>query len=88
MTSDYNSWNSWKSKTNDIDENLDNSEKIYQKYNDEYKQLISNFSSEYLELCEWYVGPELPRNEKQTFLNSKDDINLLYFMFLWIFGPN
>ena len=67
---------------NDIDENSDNSDKLYQKYNKEYKQFISNFSFEYLELCEWYVGPELPQSKKQTFLNSKDDINLLYVMFL------
>ena len=32
MTSDYNSWNSWKSKTNDIDENLIN--KLIEKRNE------------------------------------------------------
>ena len=32
MTSDYNSWSSWKSKTNDIDENLIN--KLIEKRNE------------------------------------------------------
>jgi cysteinyl-tRNA synthetase len=32
LTSDYNSWNSWKSKTNDIDENLIN--KLIEKRNE------------------------------------------------------
>jgi len=57
-------------------------EEQYQKMNEEYKQLISQFSFEYLELCEWYVGPELPRPIHQTFLDSKEDINSLYFLFM------
>ena len=61
---------------------LDEREKIYQKKNDEYKNLISGFSKAYLELCEWYVGPELPRDHESTFLDSKDDINSLYFLFV------
>jgi hypothetical protein len=61
---------------------LDEREKIYQKKNDEYKKLISGFSKAYLELCEWYVGPELPRDHESTFLDSKDDINSLYFLFV------
>ena len=61
---------------------LDEREKIYQKKNDEYKRLISGFSKAYLELCEWYVGPELPRDHESTFLDSKDDINSLYFLFV------
>jgi len=61
---------------------LDEREKIYQKKNDEYKRLISGFSKAYLELCEWYVGSELPRDHESTFLDSKDDINSLYFLFV------
>ena len=61
---------------------LDEREKIYQKKNDEYKKLISGFSLAYLELCEWYVGPELPRDHESTLLDSKEDINSLYFLFV------
>ena len=56
-----------------------NYEKIYQQKNREYKQLISNFSQAYLEMSDFYVGPELPRG---TFLDDKDSINSLYFLFL------
>ena len=59
--------------------NLNGYEKEYQKLNDEYKDLISQFSLEYLELTEFYVGPELPR---KTFLDSKKDVQELYFFFL------
>jgi len=54
-------------------------EKLYQIKNDEYKELISGFSQAYLEICDFYVGPELPR---ETFFDSKDSLNELYFMFL------
>jgi len=60
---------------------LDPLDRDYQKKNDDYKKLISGFSQSYLELCEWYVGPELPIND-ETFLDNKDSINTLYFMFL------
>ena len=58
---------------------LPNYEKLYQKKNDEYKELISKYSDAYLEICDFYVGPELPR---ETFFDSKDSLNELYFMFL------
>jgi len=58
---------------------LNPSEREYQKRNDEYKQLVSQFSQAYLDLCEWYVGPELPR---ETFLDDKNSINSLYFLFI------
>ena len=60
---------------------LDPLDRDYQKKNDDYKKLISGFSQSYLELCEWYVGPELPIND-ETLLDNKDSINTLYFMFL------
>ncbi len=58
---------------------LDERERIYQKKNDEYKRLISGFSQAYLDFCEFYVGPELPRDHESTFLDDKDSINSLYF---------
>ena len=61
---------------------LSDKEKEYQIKNEEYKKLISNFSLNYLELCEWYKGPELPRQEIDTFFDSKDDLNQLYFLFI------
>lgn len=61
---------------------LDDREKIYQKKNNEYKKLISGFSQAYLELCEWYVGPELPREHESTYLDNKESINTLYFLFI------
>ena len=73
---------------NQITQNLNEAQKQneieeqYQRMNEEYKQLISQFSIQYLELCEWYVGPELPKPIHQTFLDSKEDINSLYFLFM------
>lgn len=64
---------------NEYYNSLDSFERDYQKRNDEYKQLVSQFSQAYLDLCEWYVGPELQR---ETFLDNKDSINSLYFLFL------
>jgi len=61
---------------------LDEKEKLYQQKNNEYKELISGFSDAYLEMSSFYVGPELPRYDEKTFLDTKDDINLLYFMFM------
>ena len=68
-------------KLNQITENLNEAQK-YHTANQEYKQLISQFSIQYLELCEWYVGPELPKPIHQTYLDSKNDINSLYFLFM------
>jgi hypothetical protein len=64
---------------NEYYDSLDSFERDYQKRNDEYKLLVSQFSQAYLDFCEWYVGPELPR---ETFLDDKDSINSLYFMFM------
>ena len=64
---------------NEYYNNLDPFERDYQKRNDEYKRLVSQFSQAHLDFCEWYVGPELPRD---TFLDDKDSINSLYFMFM------
>ena len=64
---------------NEYYNNLDPFERDYQKRNDEYKLLVSQFSQAYLDFCEWYVGPELQR---ETFLDDKDSINSLYFLFI------
>ena len=64
---------------NEYYDSLDPFERDYQKRNDEYKLLVSQFSQAYLDFCEWYVGPELPR---ETFLDDKDSIYSLYFMFM------
>jgi len=53
-------------------------EKIYQQKNREYKQLISQFSQAYLEISDFYVGTELPR---EHYLQSKEDVKTLYLMF-------
>lgn len=64
---------------NEYYNSLDPFERDYQKRNDEYKNLVSQFSQAYLDFCEWYVGPELPR---ETFLDNKDSINSLYLLFI------
>jgi len=64
---------------NEYYNSLNSFERDYQKRNDEYKNLVSQFSQAYLDFCEWYVGPELPR---ETFLDDKDSINSLYFLFI------
>ena len=64
---------------NEYYDSLDSFERDYQKRNDEYKRLVKQFSQAYLDFCEWYVGPELSR---ETFLDNKDSINSLYFLFI------
>ena len=64
---------------NEYYNSLDAFERDYQKRNDEYKLLVEGFSQAYLDFCEWYVGPELKR---ETFLDDKDSINSLYFLFI------
>ena len=63
-------------------ENLSKHEQIYQKKNEEYKNLISQFSQAYLDLSDFYVGKELPR---ETFLDTKYDVFKLYLMF-WFYA--
>jgi hypothetical protein len=57
---------------------LSPNERYYQRENDKYKKLISQFSQAYLEICDFYVGPEIPR---ETYLDSKKDVYELYFLF-------
>jgi hypothetical protein len=53
-------------------------EKLYQQKNDDYKELINQFSQSYLELSDFYVGSELPR---EHYLQSRKDVAELYLMF-------
>ena len=76
--SSENNIDNYSEKTN---HNISNYEKLYQEKNKKYKQLISQFSLAYLELTDFYVGPELPRSELNTFFDSKEDLNQLYFLF-------
>ena len=62
---------------------LSDQEKQYHILNDQYNDLISQFSKEYLELTDFYVGDNLPRDT--TYLDSQQDIQKLYFLFL-MFG--
>ena len=61
-------------------------EKLYQIQNNQYKDLIQQFSIQYLELSDFYVGPELPR---EHYLQSKKDVIELYkiFTFFAIWEP-
>ena len=54
----------------------DGFEKIYQIENDKYHDLICKYSQAYLDICDFYVGSELP---KETYLDDKHNINILYF---------
>ena len=89
-TSSYNSFvkNLYENNPDNIDlkqeyyHTLDEKEKLYQQKNDEYKELISGFSYAYLEMSSFYVGPELPREHEQTYLDDKESLNTLYFMFM------
>ena len=54
-------------------------EKIYQKKNAEYTELISKYSQAYLDICDFYVGPEIPR---ETYLYSPEDVTELFTLFI------
>ena len=43
-------------------EYLSEEERDYRKYNDAYKKYISQYSKSYIEMSEFYYGPELPYN--------------------------
>ena len=53
-------------------------ERLYQIENDKYKDLIDQFSMAYLEMSDFYVGPELPRKD------FKDNLIGIYMLFFWI----
>ena len=59
---------------------LSDSEREYQQNNDIYKDWINSYSKEYIEMSEFYVGEELPR---EHYLQSKKDVIELYKLFLY-----
>ena len=60
----------------------DGFERIYQIENDKYKDLISKYSYAYLEMSDFYVGPELPRKDFND--NFKNNLIGMYMLFFWI----
>ena len=62
-------------------------------YNKAYKQWISQYSKEYIEMSDWYYGKELPRdifykekynfNKNGTYLDNQTEIYELYLLFLF-----
>lgn len=78
---------------------LDKDEKHYYLINEEYKELVSQYSFAYVEMSEWYCGPEIPidiynkiykksySNKKMnygTYLDSKKDVKELYKLFAFM----
>tara|TARA_Y100001970_G_C14061484_1_gene764418 strand:- start:83 stop:499 length:417 start_codon:yes stop_codon:yes gene_type:complete len=65
----------------------------YELMNKKYKQWISQYSKEYIEMSDWYYGEELPYDiycrdfkifdGKSTYLDSPKDINELYSLFIF-----
>ena len=86
----YNKDNTNKEILKDV---LDKDELNYFLINHKYKQWISQYSKEYIEMSEWYYGPELPYeiyckefkkvNKNTTYLDTPKDINELYFLFIF-----
>lgn len=82
-------------KINKIDKNIrDNERKThYQEMNEKYKQWISQYSKEYIEMSEWYYGEELPYDvycremkivsDDSTYLDSPKDVKELYSLFIF-----
>lgn len=51
---------------------LNEEEKQYHIMNEEYKELVSRFSYAYVEMSEWYCGPELPIDVFRKIYKDKD----------------
>ena len=80
---------------NKIDKNIqDNKIKShYHEMNEKYKQWISQYSKEYIEMSEWYYGEELPfdvyckefniTRKESTYLDSAKDVKELYALFVF-----
>mgnify|MGYP001156849668 FL=1 len=75
---------------------LSQEEKEYHQANEAYKKYISQYSKEYIEMSEWYYGPELPYDiylrefkktkmiqEGDTYLDSPEDVKELYKLFIF-----
>ena len=65
----------------------------YHLMNKMYKRWISQYSKEYIEMSEWYYGPELPydiyccemkkERGEGTYLDTPGEIKELYFLFMF-----
>ena len=75
---------------------LSEDEKEYHRANEAYKRYISQYSKEYIELSEYYYGPELPYDvycrefnikkvvkEGETYLDTPQDVKDLYSLFIF-----
>tara|TARA_B100001094_G_scaffold287975_1_gene303857 strand:+ start:8108 stop:8506 length:399 start_codon:yes stop_codon:yes gene_type:complete len=74
-----------------LKEILSEDEAEYFFINEIYKYWISHYSKEYIEMSDWYYGPELPydiyckeiRKYNGTYLDSSKDIGELYALFIF-----
>lgn len=68
---------------------LTEEEKEYHRANEAYKKYISQYSQEYIEMSEYYYGPDLPYDvycrefKKGTYLDTPQDIKELYSLFIF-----
>ena len=70
---------------------LSEEEKEYHRVNEVYKKYISQYSQAYIEMSEYYYGPELPydvylrefKKETGTYLDSPKDVKELYALFIF-----
>ena len=75
---------------------LSEEEKGYHNAKEAYKKYISQYSKEYIELSEYYYGPELPYDvycrefnvkkivkEGETYLDTPQDVKDLYSLFIF-----
>ena len=76
---------------------LTEDEKEYHRANEAYKHYISQYSKEYIEMSEYYYGPELPFDvyqkekmgnkrsikEGDTYLDTAQDVKELYALFIF-----
>ena len=65
-------------------------EKEYHQMNEKYKEYISRFSDAYIQMSEFYVGPELPYDvykkhfkKEDTYLDSKKGVDEMYALFIF-----
>tara|TARA_B100001094_G_C17395807_1_gene423431 strand:- start:39 stop:455 length:417 start_codon:yes stop_codon:yes gene_type:complete len=72
-------------------------ERDYHNMNEAYKRYISQYSKEYIEMSEYYYGPELPFDvyqkekmgnkrsikEGDTYLDTAQDVKELYALFIF-----
>ena len=81
-------------KLNSISEELKNIDEKkslshYELMNNKYKNYISQYSKSYIEMSEYYYGPELPFEvyckefKCGTYLDSQKDVKELYSLFLF-----